>query len=849
MKFSEHVKNYLLTERLAASRVLVIRDPAERYRGICEGLAGDGIHLVDANDAGTAVRADIARKWQQILAAADQKLIVYRGKSLDHLPDDPTLDSLASFEAVMGVFPSPGKAREDYRSLAQDAYPDKLEEIDRLFTGGEPAVAALDSLAGGATYPTIGGITGRSGPAEMLVTLLGGSSDSVQEVLASSGGRSELAQLVQSTVGLDLDHAPTAAAALQEALWDYVLFSEFALDLPGGIPAELSLVSCAPANRKDAVFALCDRLRRDARDAYLDHADRVQKKLDLQSVSEGIHDFGVVDTFAFENAAALRSAVSSLVEGAAQQAFDQIANARDSIWAEYDYTLQSTWKVLSLAADFSDRLGRYPASDAGLDALTWYRESGAEVDRAYRSFVLSYSRLEDDSPYGANLGDLYELVGERYREWAGLVQSAFIHQVTQSGWPLPGLLRQDRVFKTAVQKLLDQQKRVAYFLVDALRYELGEALAQKLEPQLRVTREAAAALLPTKTALGMAALCPDFKGPLSVEVSTDGFVVSRGDTPLGQAKDRDALFTGHFGDRAMVETLEAWLSRKDSKKIDDAIRLAVVRSTEIDAAGEQVDSMFRSALENLMAQLARAVKKSFSLGFDVAVISADHGFLFLPPQGPGDQLPAPAGTVAARGERYVVGKLETSQALISFTSADLGYDIGTNILGFPRGLATFSKGGTYQHGGLSIQEALVPVLTVERANLAPRRKVTVALEYRGKKLARVTSLTPTVTIDVQVSGKGRHDQSAMLFDDDWAYETVDVALVLSGGPTAGRVGEIGPNEFLDADTGYLRIRTGTRTTIPLRLVDEHRGEFVVNAVDPETNSRYDSITLDVDILE
>lgn len=842
MKFSEHVRDYLLTERLAASRALVVRDPAERYRGICEELANHGVHFVDANDAATAIRGEVARNWQEILADDKQRLIVYRGASLHNLPAEQTLDPLASFEAVMGVFPSPGKAREDYRSLAQDAYPDKLDEIDRLFTGGEPAVAVLDSLATGATYPTIGGVTGRSGSADMLVALLGGSANTLDRVISSPGGRAELAELVRATVGLDLDTAPTASAELQETLWDYLLFSEFALDLPGGVPNELSLVACAPANRKEAVFAVCNRLRSEERDRYLDNADRVQRKFDLLNVADSIDDFGIVDTFAFENAAALRHAVRSLVEGAPQ-------SARKSVWAEHDFTLQSTWEVLSLASGLLEKLDHYPASDAGSDALTWYRESGAQVDRAYRSFVLSYSRLEDESPYGANLSDLYELVGERYREWAGLLQASFVNQIAHSGWPLPGLARQDRVFKTHVQKLLDDQKRVAYFLVDALRYELGEALAEKLEPPLRVARDAAAALLPTKTALGMAALCPDDKGPLSVEVSSNTLTVSRGTTRLAQAKERDGLFSAHSGDRAMVETLEEWLKRKDSKKIDDAIRLAVVRSTEIDAAGEQVDSMFRSALENLMKQLARAVKKSFTLGFDVAVISADHGFLFLPPQGPGDQIAAPGGTVLAKGDRYVVGKLEKSDALLAFDSAGLGYDIGNNVVAFPKSLATFGKCGTYQHGGLSLQESLIPVLTVEQVASAPRRKVTVALEYRGKKKARVTSLTPTVTIEVEIAGKTPKESSGSLFDDDWAHETVDVALTLKSGPSSGPVGEIGPNEFLDPDTGYLRIRSGTRTTIPLRLDDEHRGEFTVDAIDPQTNKRYDSLTLDVDITE
>lgn len=45
---------------LAASRALVVRDPAERYRGICEELANHGVRFVDANDAATAIRGGSA---------------------------------------------------------------------------------------------------------------------------------------------------------------------------------------------------------------------------------------------------------------------------------------------------------------------------------------------------------------------------------------------------------------------------------------------------------------------------------------------------------------------------------------------------------------------------------------------------------------------------------------------------------------------------------------------------------------------------------------------------------------------------------------------------------------------
>jgi len=835
MTFTQYLSDYL--QRLAKDhRLLSVRDPDSRYRGICESLGAKGLRFVDGDRTSLEVREELVPLWAALPKDPEARILLYRSR----IPPEPLQDSLGGLESVGWVFPDPAAAHEEYRSLVHAAYPDRGDEVDALFSGGEPSLAAVDSLAGGNRYPALTGLLGKSGPADLVLDFLIGDG-SFERVRSTPAASAEADTLLASTLGL------SPGAPSPEKLWQYLLFSEFALDFPDTLPPEFAALPRSPETARTAVYALCRRLRSDHESRYVEEAERVERSLDLGSLARKFESFGRIDTFAFESAAALRAAVEALRKGGAEEASRLITASETSIWSHQDYRLQSTGELLRQALLTLEALAKAPVADCSADPVAWYRGAGFAVDRSYRSFVFTLSRLEDESPYGANLADLVEGLAETYRAWLDAVQAGFVAKARKDGWPLPGLTRQDRIFQTEVVPHLAQSRRVAYFLVDALRYELGDALAGKLESDHRVTRSAAAALLPTKTALGMAALAPESAGPISVRLDGDGWTVWRGEAPLASASDRDALYRAYKGDQVLVETLEQWLARGSRQKPDAKVQLAVIRSTEIDSAGEVSDSVFRSSLENLMTSLARGVRKCFALGFDRAVLCADHGFLYIPVRKPGDQVTPPAGAVQVRGDRYAFGTIEASGSLLILNSERLGYALTGGVgqsaaVAVPVSTGSFVKPHAYVHGGLSLQEALIPVLSVEPAARKNEPKAFVALAYRDKKKARATSLTPSLSVSVTASEPG------LGFKEDWADIRVDIEVrVLGAGGTI--VGAIGPNEFLDVDTGFLRIRPGTTTTIPLRLADDFRGTCTVAAMDPATGKQYDGIEMDVDILD
>jgi len=80
------------------------------------------------------------------------------------------------------------------------------------------------------------------------------------------------------------------------------------------------------------------------------------------------------------------------------------------------------------------------------------------------------------------------------------VQHLFTRQLVDSGWPPDGRLNNADVFDECVApKLQTSGQRVAYLMVDALRFELGLELEKQLKDEFEISLTPAYACLPSIT--------------------------------------------------------------------------------------------------------------------------------------------------------------------------------------------------------------------------------------------------------------------------------------------------------------------------------------------------------------
>ena len=128
-----------------------------------------------------------------------------------------------------------------------------------------------------------------------------------------------------------------------------------------------------------------------------------------------------------------------------------------------------------------------------------------------------------------------------------------------------------------------------------------------------------------------------------------------------------------------------------------------------------------------------------------------------------------------------------------------------NQVALPRALVTYRAGMTYFHGGVSLQEALVPIISM-RIQLPEKKskpQFSVALHYRrgGKK---ITTRLPV--LEVSISG-----QSNLFATED-------------------KLGGV-----VNSSTRIVSLKPGETVQIILKMDTEFEGKFSVKALDPITS--------------
>lgn len=529
------------------------------------------------------------------------------------------------------------------------------------------------------------------------------------------------------------EEAPEDEAALRRRLEAALLLSELAEALPelagrfaGALPPE--------AKRSLAAgLARAWRDRENLRGAYLEAAQRVQEEYELGTVLTareallGLDTFPIVDDlWRQEVLNAVAPDGSNFSEKAPRLA--EIAGQRSvSFWARQGRA--AYWAPIALAARLAQgcrqaseeagkisRVGefvlRYTADDG------WWRLDLWALQLAARAQALSPEerrRLAHPAwkAYGAFLDNINRLFAEAVR---------------REGWApeQPGFW----------ERWVSGKTQAAVFLADALRYDLARYLKDLLAGAgYEVALAALPGVLPSVTEVGMPALLPDTEAGLEVTAQASALSVRLKGVEVDRLHGRQEWLEIRPGPQAKVVKL-AELEQTNTRSVS----LLVVLSREIDRLGTFAADLDPEGLLDMVDQIASGIRHLRDRGFYHFVVVADHGFLFLPPGVEPQRISAPPA--AACKERFAVGA--SHEGCVVKTAAELGLT-GREVFAFLPGLTVFALPGEtrpFLHGGLSLQECVVPVLEARAEPLG--QKVSVGMELPERLTSRIASIRVAV---------------------------------------------------------------------------------------------------------
>lgn len=463
------------------------------------------------------------------------------------------------------------------------------------------------------------------------------------------------------------------------------------------------------------------------------------RKLNMDQILATLQIEDLVDVMTFENVE--RRIISSFrdqIINDAEKEFSVIQDAvkkrLDGYWpnATFDSDIKdnlykTAYQALTTSINLFELRKKYDGGFSFKSAEDMFNAYTGELfcfDQYYRHFneladkteqagwdILKQLRLSVEDCYSNWFMDKLSLCwGEFLESDHGLLQH----------WHLPNICNQYNFFKYKIKSdyVKSDRKRIFVIISDALRYEAGKEIADRINGKYRLKAqiEPMLGILPGYTALGMACLLPyntlSFKEGAAIPLIDD--------KPCGSFEQRAAILEGVEGTAVKASDLSA-MSKDKGREFVKPHKVIYIYHDQIDAVGDKAvseDKAFeavRTAIDELTALVGFIIN---SLNGTHVMITADHGFIYQ------DKKPdnldksilemEPEGLVK-KHKRFLMGKdLGASDKVFSGNTRQTAHTDTDMAFWLPKGTNRFNfvGGAKFFHGGAMLQEIVIPLVTV-----------------------------------------------------------------------------------------------------------------------------------------
>ena len=364
----------------------------------------------------------------------------------------------------------------------------------------------------------------------------------------------------------------------------------------------------------------------------------------------------------------------------------------DNVWAALGQA--SLARAVGHLAEMADRVATASSSSDLKAQVAWYGDEGHVIDDLALRTIAAAKTAQDRAAVATALGALYD----------------------------PWVDKSARVFqKAAVTNYhgrtgLDIGAGTAVVYVDALRFDLATRVARRLSP-LAAAVETRLAAFPSVTPTGQPAVAP-----IAINVG--------GGTAFDAADDQGRSLKGSVLRSALASAGVQFLEW-DAAEVGDSSGKAWTQTNSIDSLGHSHGHALADLVDQQLDLVAERVRGLLDAGWRKVVIVTDHGFL-LPGQA-AQKVTLPLQVTegdAARKPR--VARLKAAAARPDFPILPWTWDTSVDMVSAP-GAAAFEAGRLYEHGGLSLQECVIPVVTVTRGDTAVAPVQVEAVRWTGQR--------------------------------------------------------------------------------------------------------------------
>lgn len=413
------------------------------------------------------------------------------------------------------------------------------------------------------------------------------------------------------------------------------------------------------------------------------------------------------------------------------------------------FVLENAWNIISSA--------QYSSSANLNEMVKSYTSNLYKMDHYYRYFYyyldkVNLSAAQREGGLGRKLEDaskfekLKELVENIYTNNYLAKVCVNWNELFSKEYESLQIMKQPDFFSGEAQ-YAKERDQIVVIISDALRYEVGMTLLEKLhaDEKCTATMKIMASTLPSITEYGMAALLPH----KSLEL-TEGYNILVDGQKTDTLEQRQAILQKYKPGSLCIQYDDIKnMNVTDMKSFFAWKPVTYIYHNQIDARGDnpKTENEVFNACEEAVEEIYYLIRHLTSANKTHFVVTADHGFLYRRNKlSESDKISSVANGVDIVGRRYLLS--ETGVTAEGVASMPIGvvmknkderkvsYPVGADIF------KAFGSGMNYVHGGCSPQEMLLPLIEVktEKAHVTTTNAKIALVSLTSKITNLITSL-------------------------------------------------------------------------------------------------------------
>lgn len=719
-------------------RIIFWQDPAGEFSDLVDELHLDGVKILKLTG-----RNNFAAKMLLSQTDTESNYLVYNPISYSDVSDDWLLDielyseefsadliSIRMQELGMPSNAQLHKAMKKYSKFFENKERvARLTALDSNYTNAGQLHIDILSVLSGAGVNTAPGV--------IRTVLMNGmeieNNKAIQNI-KKFGDEKVLRELIKRYTGYNYN-----GGDLLVSLASHILLTTLSITMQAPDLKKLSEYISEP--HQQLCYSLINEwMHSEDDDELYEIARIVEEQHNLENLFDGLDVSDLMNSECFPciNECILRKYMSEISDNIIKAAdiVAAVEKRRTLKWYKrvryyYDGLLQ----VAQMQQFYQANVGGFPVAQY-TELWKNYTQNYCKMDHFYRQFHAAFGKSLKES--STVLEDLYKNVADYverlYKNWylaaLGSKWTTLVGDELAESSELAGIPQQADFYKKYVKPIEDSGSRVYVIISDALRYEVAVDLTGQLLKETKGTAKISSmqSVFPSATKFGMAALLPHEQ----LQMTDDIKILCDGEPTDGTAGREKILNGVHAGNAALTYRTFLSMKREERReKVKDA-QVVYIYHNAIDAVGDKAateDQVFDACEQAILElkNLVRLITNDCS-GANI-LITADHGFLYsYKPLDESDKAEKSfvSGHIIELDRRYVIADGDcTAEHMLRIPMTHLN----SNLVGFtPLDNIRMKKQGggmNYIHGGISLQECVVPVIEFKNIRATSKKFVDV----------------------------------------------------------------------------------------------------------------------------